>query len=133
MPAALANGRVTVLHYTGVGLFAEVPRLHEQLPDLHAARNAVLVLGLGTLPDVPSATMLKELERIAATLAANGGRLVLAGAEPQLVRVMERSGLTAMLGYGGVVPARERVFGAIDEAYAAGTAWIADRERDGDA
>lgn len=125
VPAACPSGEVTVLHYDGVGLFAEVPRFHERLPDISRTRDAVLVLSLRTLPDVPSATMVKELERVAATLAANGSRLVLAGVDPAMTATFERSGLTAALGEDGIVPSGDRVFGAIDSAAEAGRRWVA--------
>lgn len=77
------SGEVTVIHYGGVGLFAEVPRLDERWPDLSRTRGAVLILSVRTLPDVPSSAVIKALEKRARTLAAGGSKLMIAGVTPR--------------------------------------------------
>jgi SulP family sulfate permease len=44
----------TVLHYAGVGLFAEVARIDEEWPRADGTPNAVVVLSMRALPDVSS-------------------------------------------------------------------------------
>jgi sulfate permease, SulP family len=127
VPDAVANDTVTVLQYSGVGLFAEVPRIDEDWPRVEDSHNAVVVLGMRTLPDVPSSKVIKSLRRWATDLQSNGGRLIIAGASPATVKVFEHGGLLDVLGSDGVVPASEKVFGATDEAVQRGERWIAAR------
>ncbi|MEU0402268.1 SulP family inorganic anion transporter [Streptomyces sp. NPDC006197] len=92
------------------------------------SRTGVAVsAGARTVPDVPSSAVFKLLDRYARALADAGGRLVLAGVQPPLVRALEASGLGGRLGEGGVVPARSELFGALHTAVAEGHAWIAAR------
>lgn len=127
VPEDVEDDAVTILQYSGVGLFAEVPRIAEQWPRVEDSRNAVVVLGLRTLPDVPSSKVLKALRGWATDLRDNGGRLILAGVTPATVKVLERGGLMKVLGPDGVVPAGDRVFGPVVEAVRRGEQWIADR------
>ncbi len=126
VPDAVQSDAVTVLQYTGVGLFAEVPRIDEDWPRVADSHNAVVVLGVRSLPDVPSSKVLKAIRRWAQDLRDNGGRLIIAGASPATVTLLQRAGLTDVLGPDGVVPASDRVLGATEEAVARGRRWIAD-------
>lgn len=94
------------------------------MPATDGARAAVLVLVVRTLPDVPSSAVLKLLDRYAKKLADQGGRLVLAGVHPGLEHLLERSGLTARLGEGGVMPAEPVVLGPVETAVREGEEWI---------
>jgi SulP family sulfate permease len=125
VPEAVENDAVTVLQYSGVGLFAEVPRIAEQWPRVTDSHNAVVVLGLRTLPDVPSSKVIKALRGWAHDLESNGGRLILAGVSPETARVLERGGLMDVLGADGVVPASDIVFGPAEEAVQRGERWVA--------
>ncbi|TRV77100.1 SulP family inorganic anion transporter [Streptomyces sp. 130] len=122
-PAALAPGTVTVLDYAGSSFFAELPRIESRLPAVDGARGAALVLAVRALPDVPSSAMLKLLDRYAARLEDQGGRLILCGVEPALLRLLERSGIADRLGPGGIVPAAPRIFGPLETAYAEADRW----------
>ncbi len=124
VPAALPPGEVTVVDYGGGSFFAETSRIDAELPDPSGARDAVLVLVLRVVPEVPSSAMVKAFRRYATRVDEAGGRLVLAGVRPGLAGVLVRTGLTAQLGEGGVVPADSRVFGPVDRAVADGRAWI---------
>jgi SulP family sulfate permease len=125
VPDSVPSGEVTVLQYAGVGLFAEVPRIDELWPRVSQTRNAVVVLGLGTLPDVPSSKVVKAVQRWAAELQAHGGRLIIAGVSPATARVLERGGLADVVGADGIIPAGTKVLGAVEEAVARGRLWIA--------
>jgi SulP family sulfate permease len=127
VPEACQSNEVTVLHYSGVGLFAEVPRIDEDWPRVTDTANAVVVLSMRALPDVPSSKVIRAVRRWATDLEANGGRLFVAGVSPATAKVLDRGGLTDVLGTDGVVPATARVFGALDEAVARGERWIAGR------
>jgi SulP family sulfate permease len=119
------SGQVTVLFYNGVGLFAEVPRLDERWPDLSQTRRAVLIVSLRTLPDVPSSTVIKALEKRIRTLAANDSKLMIAGVTPEVARVLSRSGLTGLIGADNVILATDEVFGALNHAMTGARTWIA--------
>jgi sulfate permease, SulP family len=127
VPAALPSNEVTVLHYSGVGLFAEVPRIDEEWPRVADSTNAVVVLSMRMLPDVPSSKVIRALTKWATQLEAHGGRLLIAGVSPAAQKVLDRGGVTALVGADGVVPAGTRVFGALDEAVDRGRRWIAER------
>ncbi len=128
VPDAAPSDEVTVLHYSGVGLFAEVPRIDEEWPDVNAADNAVVVLSLGALPDVPSSKVIHALQRWAGDLQRNGGRLIIAGVSPAVLQVLHRGGIVDLVGDDGVVPATAEVFGALDEAVERGRRWIAGQD-----
>lgn len=127
VPDAVASNTVSVLQYSGVGLFAEVPRIDEEWPKADASDRAVVVLGMRTLPDVPSSKVIKALRKWAGDLNANGGRLIIAGVSPATADVLAKGGVTGVLGPDGIVPATDRVFGAIEEAVERGERWIAAR------
>jgi SulP family sulfate permease len=131
VPASCPSNEVTVLHHAGVGLFAEVPRIDEEWPRVGDSVNAVVVLSMRSLPDVPSSKVIRALRKWATELATHGGRLVIAGVSPSAEKVLERGGIVDLLGPDGVVPATTRVFGALDEALIRGRRWIADRRGDG--
>ncbi|MFJ5138615.1 SulP family inorganic anion transporter [Streptomyces sp. NPDC088707] len=132
VPQALPPGEVTVLYYDGVGLFAELPRIETMLPRTDHARNAVLILVMRGVPDVPSSSMAKVLRRHAHDLDRQGGRLILAGAEPGLVHAFEAAGLDRDLGPDGIVPAGGALLDPLDRAMATARAWIEDRASAGE-
>ncbi|MCQ4210940.1 SulP family inorganic anion transporter [Streptomyces longispororuber] len=131
VPKVLPPGEVTVLDYAGTSFFAELPRIEAGLPSVAGARDAVLVLVVRTLPDVPSSAVIKLLDRYARALEKEGGRLVLAGAQPAFVEVVRATGLGHRLGEGGVVPASPEVLGPLESAVAEGERWIAARRAGG--
>ena len=94
---------------------------------MEGSTNAVVVLSMRMLPDVPSSVAIKALRRWAGELEAHGGRLIVAGVTPAAEKILERGGLGDVLGADGIVPATDRVFGALDEAVARGREWIAGR------
>lgn len=125
VPEQCAGNDVTVLHYAGVGLFAEVARIDEDWPRAEGTSNAVVVLSLRALPDVPSSVTIKALRRWAGQLKANNGRLIVAGVDHATAEVLRRGGLDDLLGADGIVPASDRIFGALDVAVERGRAWVA--------
>ncbi|MHC9292158.1 SulP family inorganic anion transporter [Mycobacterium sp. LTG2003] len=133
VPDQCASNDVTILHYAGVGLFAEVARIDEDWPRAEGSSNAVVVLSMRALPDVPSSVAIKALRRWGGELKANNGRLIVSGVDPATAEVLRRGDLDDLLGPDGIVPATDRVFGALDTAVAQGRAWIAaQRDEPGD-
>jgi SulP family sulfate permease len=125
VPDACPSNEVTVLHYAGVGLFAEVPRIDELWPKVSESTNAVVVLSMGSLPDVPSSKVIRAVRKWATDLAANGGRMYIVGLTPAAAKVLERGGIAEVLGAEGMIVATTRVFAGLDEAVERGTRWIA--------
>ncbi|MFE1317613.1 SulP family inorganic anion transporter [Kitasatospora phosalacinea] len=125
-PAELPAGRVTVLAYGGVSLFAELPLIDADWPRAPDG-PAVLVLVVRTVPDVPSSSVVKLLRRKHDELGARGGRLIVAGAQPSFVRLAEHTGLAGMLGPDGVVPADPVLDASLEEAVARGERWLSGR------
>ncbi|MGW6393715.1 SulP family inorganic anion transporter [Streptomyces sp. NPDC055103] len=115
-PQRLTAGETTVLYYDGIGFFAELPRIEAGLPRVDDAPGAVLVLVMRGVPDVPSSTVVKLLRRYLAELHRHGTRLVIAGAEPGLVRTLKATGLDHDLGPGGIVPAEDTLFAPLEGA-----------------
>jgi SulP family sulfate permease len=126
VPRTCPSDAITVLHYGGVGLFAEVPRLEELWPDLTETHHAVVILSLRTLPDVPSSAVIKAFEKRLRLLQKNGSTLFMAGVSPEVQRIFERSGFRSLLGADHVIPAGPEVFGALNEAVVRAKGWLAD-------
>ncbi|MFE6893908.1 SulP family inorganic anion transporter [Streptomyces sp. NPDC057694] len=126
-PANLPPGQVTVLYYDGVSFFAEMNRIEAMLPRPDDARGAVLILVMRGVPDVPSSSVVKVLRRYVHGLDAQGGRLILAGAEPGLVRLLTATGLDRDLGPGGILPAEGALFAPLERAVTEAESWIAGR------
>lgn len=125
VPERCASNDVTVLHYAGVGLFAEVARIDEDWPRAEGTTNAVVVLSMRALPDVPSSVTIKAMRRWAGQLAANDGRLIISGVDAATAEMLRRGGLDDLLGDDGIVPSSDRIFGPLDEAVERGRAWVA--------
>jgi sulfate permease, SulP family len=125
VPDAVPSNEVTVLHYAGVGLFAEVPRIDEDWPKVADSRNAVVVLSMAALPDVPSSKVIHALKKWAADLDKNGGRLIIAGVSPSVAKVLQRGSVSDVVGSDGIIEATTRVFAAVEEAVERGRQWLA--------
>ena len=115
-----------MLHYDGVSLFAEIPRMRESWPDATGATNAVIILSVRTIPDVPSSTLLKFLADRRDQLAARGNRFILAGVPEQMMRQLRRTGILEHLDPTNLYPATPEIFGALDEALDSARDWISE-------
>ena len=101
-----------------------MPRIDEEWPTVVDSHRAVVVLSLGTIPDVPSSKVLKSLRRWASDPNDNGGQLFIAGSAQPL----RRTGQRRRGGRGrrtGSCQQQEQVFGASANAVARGMQWIA--------
>ncbi|MWB97933.1 SulP family inorganic anion transporter [Agromyces seonyuensis] len=116
-PAELASGRTTVLHYSGVGFFAEANRIEQEWPDLAGAERAAIVLSIRASAEVPSATFLKSLDRRVAALRAQGIPLVIAGVAPSTHRLLERTHALDVIGADNVFEETPGLTVALDAAY----------------
>jgi SulP family sulfate permease len=127
VPDAAPSGKVTVLQYAGSGLFAEVARMDELWPDTSATRDAVVILVIRTLPDIPSTTFLKALARRSARLRGQDVRLMLVGVDTFTLGVFKRSGVLEQLGEENIFRETDELFGAVDRAMEEAEEWITAR------
>lgn len=127
LPTSAPSHAVTVLHYDGVSLFAEIPRLQQAWPDTEHTTDAAIILSLRTIPDVPSSTMLKFLADRHRDLTTSGNRFILAGVPAQLTNLLQRTGIVDHLGARNLYPATPVLFGALSDALADAERWIRDR------
>jgi len=125
IPDRIEPYTVTVLHYEGVSMFAEIERLDEAWPRLGDADHAVVIFHVRTLPDVPSSTIIKALDHRARQLTARHSRLMVVGLDPTLLAVFTRTGLATLIGEENVVARTPTFFEALDHAYDDATAWVA--------
>ncbi|WP_395245435.1 SulP family inorganic anion transporter [Agromyces sp. MMS24-K17] len=116
-PARLESGRTTVLHYSGVGFFAEVNRLEQEWPDPAGATDAAIVLSLRASAGVPSATFLKALDRQAARLGERGIPLVLAGVRPATRDLLVRTHAIGAIGADNVIAETPQLMESLTLAY----------------
>ncbi|MBD1322442.1 SulP family inorganic anion transporter [Gordonia hankookensis] len=124
-PQTLPADGITVLDYSGVALFAEVPRIAETWPTVSDDNGrSALILSVRTLPDVPSSTLQKLLRAHADELQAKGGRFMLAGVRPPLMKGIESAGLVDAIGRDNIFEATDRVFESVDDAYAEAKRWL---------
>jgi SulP family sulfate permease len=123
-PARTPSNAVTVLHYDGVSLFAEIPGLQQSWPDTSESTNAVIILSMRTVPDVPSSTVLKFLRGRQLELADRGNRFILAGVPAEMMAQLRRTGIIDHLDPANLYPARPELFGALDDAVADARRWI---------
>ncbi|WP_242427132.1 MULTISPECIES: SulP family inorganic anion transporter [unclassified Streptomyces] len=126
VPERLPPGEVTVLYYEGVSFFAELPGIEDELPRPDGARGAVLVLVMRGVPDVPSSSMAKVLRRYVRAVNEADGRLILAGVEPGLVRLLRATGLDRDFGPDGIVPAERTILAPLERAMEVGRRWSAE-------
>ncbi|NDZ97613.1 SulP family inorganic anion transporter [Streptomyces sp. SID6673] len=124
-PQTLPADGITVLDYSGVALFAEVPRIAETWPTVSDDNGrSALILSVRTLPDVPSSTLQKLLRAHADELRSKGGRFMLAGVRPPLMKGIESAGLVDAIGRDNIFEATDRVFESVDDAYAEAKRWL---------
>ena len=124
VPQELPSRAVTVLDYEGVGFFAELSRLQEAWPDQQHAEHAVVIVHVRALPDVPSSTLLKAVERRRASLEQQGCLLMIAGLHPALLAEFRRSGIADRLGEQNLLVQTPVFFEALDTAWERAGAWL---------
>lgn len=127
VPAAISSGTITVLEYDGLSFFAELPRMDRQWPDVTDARDAVIILRLRGLPDVPSSALVKLLTRWSVQLARRDCRLILAGVDTELRRVLARSGAVAQIGSDNLVPPDPVLGRTLELAWRRAESWLTER------
>jgi sulfate permease, SulP family len=127
MSKELKPDQVTVFTVQGLDFFAEVPMLADQLPPTRGVARAVVILVIREMHSITS-TGIKWLERYAQDLKAQGGLLMLADVNPEVVEVLKKSGVLEVIGEQNILPATERVLEAENMAWEAAQKWIEGRK-----
>lgn len=122
-PPSLPDHGVTLLYAYGSLFFAAAATFEKNLPSADDAKESVVILILRGQPEVGS-TFIGVLRRYAATLQANGGRLMLTGVSPRLRYQLERTETLALIGAENVFMEQVQLGMAMNEALAAAHAWL---------
>jgi SulP family sulfate permease len=122
-PTQLRANDVTVLDIQGNLFYAGARTLGRLLPPAAGVERPVVVLRIRGQQELGS-TFFKVVGAYAQRIADNGGRLILAGAEPAVLVRLERTGMTATIGAENVFPAGSILGDSVLAAYAAGRAWL---------
>lgn len=122
-PKTLASHEVTVIVVQGLDFFAEVPALDDQMPPARGARSAVAVLVLRDMRTI-SSTAIRWLERYARNLKAEGGLLILADVNAEVIQRLTKSGALEVIGADNVISATTRILEAENVAWDSAQAWL---------
>ena len=95
----------------GLDFFAEVPTLDDQMPPTRGAGNAVAVLVLRDMQGSP-ARQSAGWSDYAKSLKAEGGMLILADVNAEVMAPLKKSGTLEVIGAENIFPATSRVLGA---------------------
>jgi SulP family sulfate permease len=129
-PSAVPPRKVTVLVPYGSLFYAAAPVFNAQLPEVtEASRHAVVILALRGKKDVGS-TFLKVVARYASGLRQRESKLMLVGADPNVLEQMERTGILRAIGRKNVFMATEGVGQALLQAVDAAETWVAAQPAD---
>jgi SulP family sulfate permease len=123
-PAGLPSHAVTLLDVYGSLYYAGAKTLAARLPETAGAERPVVVLRLRGRTQL-GASSLVVLDAYAERLDAVGGRLILSGIAPELVKRLRRTGQAHLDANVSVFAATEIVGDASDAAYREGQRWLA--------
>jgi SulP family sulfate permease len=126
-PTQLRPNDVTVLDIQGNLFYAGARTLGRSLPQATNVERPVVVLRIRGQKDLGS-TFFRVIGDYADRIADNGGRLILAGAEPVVLARLDRTGMTTKLGAENIFPAGGVLGDSVFAAHAAGRAWLASRD-----
>jgi sulfate permease, SulP family len=129
-PRELPSNQITMLVSYGSLFFAAARTLEESLPTADNARRAVVILGLRTQTEIGS-TFIGVLRRYSAAILKNGGKLMLAGVNKQVMRQLSKTGTLDLLGEENVFPAGDRLFEPAILALRSARAWLAEQNAHG--
>lgn len=123
-PAALPSNAVTLLQVYGSLFFAGAANVESLLPSPKGAEHPVVVLRL-RYQDSISSTFINVIEKYAAQLQAQGGKLLLAGVSEKVKGQLERTDTTEkVLGPDSVFIASTTIAAVAQPAMQAADAWL---------
>jgi sulfate permease, SulP family len=123
-PAQLPDNAVTILQAYGSLFYAAIDRVAEKLPSARNAELPVVILRLRQHDEIGS-TFIGLIERYEAQLKAAGGKLILAGVNPNVVKQLVSTGTSQqVLGDEDIYTATKIVRQSLDDAIADAQAWL---------
>lgn len=123
-PSRLRDHEVTLLYVYGSLFFAAASTLEQKLPDAEDTQQAVVIIILRGQPEVGS-TFIGVLRRYAATVQANGGRLMLTGVGQRVRYQLEKTGTLDLIGAENLFMEQAQLGTAMNEALAEARNWLA--------
>jgi SulP family sulfate permease len=123
-PATLPSHAVTLLDVYGSLYYAGAKTLAARLPETAGAERPVVVLRLRGRTQL-GASSLVVLDAYAERLGAIGGRLILSGTAPELVKQLRRTGREHLDAEVSVFPATDVIGDSSDAAYREAEQWLA--------
>lgn len=126
-PTTIPDNQITLLHSRATTYFAAARTLQDILPSAKSSHNAVVIVRLRGNEGIGS-TFILVLERYAAQLNANGGRLMLSGVHENVLEQMRRTETTESVPEDAIHMATDVLGESTREAMAAAQKWLAEKE-----
>ena len=123
VPKQLPSHQITILQIYGSIFFAAAKTLEGMLPDVHSTNRAVVILRLRGHVEIGS-TFVGVLQRYLETLQAHDSQLMLVGVSVAMSNQLQKTGLLSKIGSGNVFLAGPQLGAAVNQAIAAGQAWL---------
>ncbi|MEA3334920.1 MAG: SulP family inorganic anion transporter [Chloroflexota bacterium] len=123
-PAILPDDSVTVLQARGSTYFAAARTIQDLLPEAKESQQAVVIMRMRGIDQIGT-TFISVMERYAAELRANGGRLMLSGVGEKVKAQLLRTETTDSIPEDGIFMATEVLGDSTRAAMAAGEMWLA--------
>jgi len=129
-PARLPDKAITILQVYGSLFYATIERLSEKLPSARDVVRPVVILRLRQYEQVES-SFVQLLERYEVQLRAAGGKLILAGVNPQVKIQLDNTETTQdFIGEEDIFLATDIVRQSLDNAIAAAQEWLKLQEQE---
>ena len=123
-PTQLPGNAITILQAYGSLFYAAIDRLEEKLPSGRNAERPVVILRMRQHDEIGS-TFIELIERYEAQLKAAGGKLMLAGVNPKVMKQLKSTETSQdILGEEDVFTATKIVRQSLDAAIAAAQEWL---------
>jgi len=127
-PEKLPDNNVTILHARGSTYFAAARTIQEMLPSAKESQRAVVIVRLRGMAEVGT-TMISIMERYAAELRANGGRLMLSDVHENVLAQLLRTETTESIPEDAIHMATDILGESTKAAFAAAQEWLATGEQ----
>lgn len=124
-PRLLPDNEVVLLNIYGNLYFGAVSTLEKLLPSAQGSNRSVVILRLRGRESLGS-TVTHLLERYAKQLRGSGGKLMLAGVDPELRRELVETGVINVIGAENVFDANSILAMSSEHAVAVGRQWLDD-------
>ncbi len=123
-PEKLPDNSVTILHARGSTYFAAARTIQDMLPSAKESHRSVVIVRLRGMAEVGT-TMISIMERYAAELRANGGRLMLSDVHENVLAQLLRTETMESIPEDAIHMATDILGESTKAAYAAAQEWLA--------